>query len=375
MVMMSHTEFETDIVVIGGGPAGLAAAIAVRRKGFRVFVVDGAHPPIDKACGEGLMPDGVAALARLGVSLPTDRSIPFRGIRFVEGEKSVDALFSNGCGQGMRRTALHQTLAKHAAEAGVAILWGTQANEVNAEGVVVDGSTLQCRWIIGADGEDSRVRKWAKLDRYRSQRTRFGFRRHFGVAPWTDFVEVHWGPQCQIVITPVGPKEICAGLLSWNPRLRIENALPLFPGLYMRLQEVARTTAERGALSTLRALKVVSNGRFALIGDASGSVDAITGEGLCLAFQQAVSLADALQQNDLSKYEAAHRRLAQRPILMSRLMLAMGQHARLRERVLRTFTTSPRIFSQLLETHVGAASSAAFGMGGVLKLGWQVLTG
>ena len=48
----------TDIFVIGGGPAGLATAIAARQRGFDVVVADGAQPPIDKPCGEGLMPDG-----------------------------------------------------------------------------------------------------------------------------------------------------------------------------------------------------------------------------------------------------------------------------------------------------------------------------
>ena len=51
----------TDVFVIGGGPAGLAAAIAARRRGLDVTVADCSVPPIDKACGEGIMPDGLAA--------------------------------------------------------------------------------------------------------------------------------------------------------------------------------------------------------------------------------------------------------------------------------------------------------------------------
>jgi len=373
--MMMKKQFETDIVVIGGGPAGLAAAIAARRKGFQVMVVDGARPPIDKACGEGLMPDGIAALGRLGVALPLDHAIPFRGIRFVEGEASVDAVFPNGCGLGMRRTNLHETLIQHASEAGVEIFWGTPVKGVNQTEVAFNGSAVRSRWVIGADGEDSRVRKWAGLDSHRSERLRFGFRRHYQVTPWTDFVEVHWGPQCQIVITPVGPQEVCAALLSQNPRMRLEDAIPLFVSLSERLKAAPATTAERGAISALRVLKAVANHRFALLGDASGSVDAVTGEGLCLAFQQAVLLADALEQNNLLQYAAAHQRLVKFPTLMSRLMVTIGQHAALRKRVLRTFVAKPRIFSQLLDSHVGVASPATSNMGNVFKLGWQVLMG
>ena len=83
---MTNEKSKTNVLIVGGGPAGLVAAIAARRKGFAVTVIDGAQPPIDKGCGEGLMPDAVSALARLGVALPIDRAMPFKGIRFVEGD-------------------------------------------------------------------------------------------------------------------------------------------------------------------------------------------------------------------------------------------------------------------------------------------------
>ena len=71
----------TDVFVIGGGPAGLAAAIAARQRGFRVIVADGMRPPIDKACGEGLMPDGLAALERLGIRVPLSEPLTTRTLQ------------------------------------------------------------------------------------------------------------------------------------------------------------------------------------------------------------------------------------------------------------------------------------------------------
>ena len=82
----------TDVFVIGGGPAGLAAAIAARQKGFRVAVADGAQGPIDKPCGEGMMPDGLAALENLGVTVPAEDSYPFRGLRFLTDGLAVDEI-------------------------------------------------------------------------------------------------------------------------------------------------------------------------------------------------------------------------------------------------------------------------------------------
>ena len=96
---MVQSTLGDGVFVIGGGPAGLAAAIAARQKGFRVTVADYTRPPIDKACGEGLMPDAVAALSRLGIQIGLDKAYPFRGIRFVEGRTAVEAEFPYGIGR------------------------------------------------------------------------------------------------------------------------------------------------------------------------------------------------------------------------------------------------------------------------------------
>ena len=327
--------------IIGGGPAGLAAAIAARRKGLAVTVMDGARPPIDKACGEGLMPDGLAALRALGITLDSADAHPFRGIRFVGHGVSVAADFPEGHALGVRRTALHAKMVAAAEAAGVELRWGTPVHELP-----------DARWIVGADGFHSRVRRWVGLQPLRPPQPRFGFRIHFRRAPWTDYMELHWGHACQIYVTPVGPDEVCAALISRDQHLRLDDALAQFPQLAARLRGVSRATTERGAVTANCSLRRVWRGNLALVGDASGSVDAITGEGLCLAFHQALALADSLASGDLAAYERAHRRLARRPKLMSNLMLTLDRRAWLRRRALRLMAAQPRIFQSLLAFHL-----------------------
>ena len=126
----------TDVFVIGGGPAGLAAAIAARQQGFRVIVADGARMPIDKPCGEGLMPDGLAALQELGICLEPQHGYPFRGVRFVSSALAVEAKFPNGAsGMGVRRPVLHRLIADHAAKLGIDFLWQTPVTGIAADGV------------------------------------------------------------------------------------------------------------------------------------------------------------------------------------------------------------------------------------------------
>src|SRR5262249_6715345 len=138
------------------------------------------------------------------------------------------------------------------------------------------------RWIIGADGACSRTGRMAGLEPAARDSTRFGFRRHYRIAPWTDCVEVHWGARHQVYITPIEGDEVSVAVLTRDPRLRLDRALEEFPILKQRLDRAPAITAERGGLSISRHLRRVGTGNTLLIGDASGSVDAITGEGLTL---------------------------------------------------------------------------------------------
>jgi menaquinone-9 beta-reductase len=364
---------ETDVFIIGGGPAGLAAAIAARQRGFSVVVADGTRPPIDKPCGEGLMPDGRAALENLGITIPPGNSHPFRGICFVSEGVRVSASFPQGYGLGVRRTELHRIMIERAEAVGVTLLWQSPVTGLLPEGVLLGGQLVRSRWVVGADGGHSLVRKWAGLDGYTSNRSRFAFRRHYRLAPWNDCMELHWGPRCQLYITPVAEDEVCVALISGDPHLRLDAALSAFPEINARLRGAQPTSPERGAISVTRKLRRVYRGRVALIGDASGAVDAITGEGLCLAFRQAEVLAESFSRNNLDRYQQAHRKLARRPALMAQLMLSLDWKPSLRRQVMLAFASDPRLFSRMLAMHVGALSPANLVADG-LAFGWRALT-
>jgi flavin-dependent dehydrogenase len=345
---------DTDVFVIGGGPAGLAAALAARQNGFEVVVADRAHPAIDKACGEGLMPDGVAALRRIGVRLGCWQGLPFRGIRFVDNELEAEACFPNHVGLGIRRTLLHQALVERAEQAGVVTCWQTPVDALDPSGVTVGGQIVRCRWIIGADGIHSRVRRWAGLRPVWSGVRRMGLRQHFRVRPWTDLVEVFWHRRSQAYVTPVGPEEVCVALIGSAEKAPRTDMAALFPQLAERLARAEPMGSPRGAISISTKLGAVTRGRIALIGDASGSVDAVTGDGLALAFHQATSLGAALAAGDLSSYEISHRRIDRMPRLMERLLLLMDGSDGFRRRALRAVAARPTTFSRLLAVHVGA---------------------
>jgi flavin-dependent dehydrogenase len=194
------------------------------------------------------------------------------------------------------------------------------------------------------------VRTWAGLQAIHSGSARYGFRRHYPVSPWSDLIEIHWADRFQIYITPVGANEVGVALLCRDPRFRLDEALSAFPQLARRLG--GSESGPRGAITAMRRLHSVCHGRVALIGDASGSVDAITGDGLSLAFRQAEPLAAALEAGDLTLYAAAHRRLFRRPRLMGNLLLLLDRHPAVRRAAVHLFAAHPPLFARMLAAHV-----------------------
>ena len=362
-----------DVFVIGGGPAGLAAAIAAAQKGMNVAVADVAEPPIDKACGEGLMPDALQALGILGIALERFEHAAFRGIRFLGGKDLVEAQFPRGVGIGIRRTILHDAMVERARNLGVRLLWRARVSRVKNGAVQVNGEDVHCRWIVGADGQNSHVRAWAGLARGRNYERRVGLRRHFRVEPWSHFVEIYWGEKGQAYVTPIASNEICVALISRQRFASFDEGLMHFPELRSRLHNAFASSEVKGAVTITRRLRSVVRDNFILIGEASGSADAITGEGLAISFRQASALGEALAADNLWLYRRAHRREARLPHFLGRSMLLMDKSSWLRSHALHAFSRQPGLFARLLAVHVGEITPSQFGISGVLSLGWGLL--
>ena len=364
-----------DALIVGGGPAGLAAAIALRQKGVDVLLADAQRPPIDKACGEGLMPDARKHLAALGISTSEQDGAAFDGIAFRSGRHQVAARFERGCGIGIRRLQLHSLLLARSQELGVRLAWGSRVLVADGRPLLLDGVPCAYRYVIGADGQSSRVRQSIGLGQGTIISRRFGTRCHYRIKPWSRMVEVHWGKLGQAYITPVGPEEICVATVARDPAIRMEAVLAGLPALRAHLQGAGHLSTVRGALTTTRKLRRVTSGNVALTGDASGSADAVTGEGIALSFRQALLLAEAIAVEDLAIYEAGHPAILRMPHLMSRVMLRLDAWPWLREGALGLLSAQPQLFAHLLKMHLGEWSLADFMLGDPPSLGLRLTGG
>jgi menaquinone-9 beta-reductase len=361
-----------DALIIGGGPAGLAAAIALRQKGLDVLVADALLPPIDKACGEGLMPDAREDLTALGITVRD--GAPFEGIAFLAGRRQAAAYFERGSGIGIRRLHLHALLTERCCELGVRLAWGTRVHIAPHEPLSVDGRPCIYRYAIGADGQSSRMRLAMGLGQGKIFSRRFGVRCHYRVKPWSRMVEVHWGDLGQAYVTPVGEQEVCVATVARSPAVRMEAVLAGLPALWERLQGASVLSTVRGALTTTRKLRRVTAGNIALTGDASGSADAVTGEGIGLSFRHALLLAEAVVADNLDIYAAGHPVIQRMPHLMSRVMLRMDAWPWTRERVMSLLSGQPQLFAHLLALHLGELSLGDFLLRDAPALGLRLLS-
>jgi flavin-dependent dehydrogenase len=334
---------------------GLVTAIEAVRAGLTAVVVEPRAEPIDKACGEGLMPSALAQLARLGVDPPGH---PLRGIDYRSPHASARATFTAGAGRGVRRTALHASLSQAASAVGVRRMSGRVGSL--AAGGDPDGGAgwvraagVTARYLAVADGLHSPTRRGLGLedlrrpDRSPGRAPRYGLRRHFTVEPWSDLVEVHWGDRAEAYVTPVA--ERCVGVAVLCTGGGFDANLDGFPELRARLAGATAVSTVRGAGPLRQRARAVRSGRALLVGDAAGYVDALTGEGLRVGFAAARELVHCVLADRPGDYPRAWRRASRSARLLTEVLVWASRRPQLRARIVPAAQHWPGLFTRAVD--------------------------
>jgi len=334
-----------DAIVVGGGPAGAACAHGMARAGLAVLLLDRAAAGRDKPCGEGLLPRGVAALARAGLAALVDGAAPFEGVRFhAPSGAAATGRFRHGSGLGVRRSRFDAALVEAAAAAGACVRFGSVVRAIGpfldgGRDVLLDGGRERARVVVLADGGRSPLAGALGLGRPRPT-GRVGVVAHgAGAGP---LVEAHFADGWQVVLTPLAGGAFSVAALVEPRRARELGGDPL-GWLRARLDERGLAVAGLDRARCLPLLgpapRLVDDGLL-LVGDAGGAVDPIVGCGIALALEGAADAGHAIaaaldgsgaDRAALAPYARARRRRDRAPRAACAIALAAARSPRVAE--------------------------------------------
>lgn len=342
-----------EVLIVGGGPAGSAAAILFARAGHDVLLIDSARFPRDKVCGESVSPGAWAALDALGLSDDVRRLAPqaIHGMTLTApGGTSFRGEYRDAARPGfaIRRRAFDDALLNAAARAGAEVRQGLRAVELLRDGDAVAGvaaedraglrTPLRARLVITADGRRSLIARRLGLLREHPRLRKYAVRGYWdglqGLGPWGE-LHVTRGAYCGVA--PLGPRRgnvafvvdrrdmpAAAGDLESFYR----RTLARWPRLVERLAGATLSEPPRalGPLA-LEAREVWAPGTL-LVGDAAGFFDPFTGEGITLALRSALWAAEvgarALRTRtgplDLRAYASLRRAATRDKFRLNRLL-------------------------------------------------------
>lgn len=340
-----------DAVVVGGSVAGSTAARELARRGLKVALVDKARFPRPKACGEGLLPHGVAALREMGLEVEGQR---VRGLRFVSPSgATAEADFPGGPGLVVRRERFDARLFRAAAETpGVSAF----------EETLYDPDRFPARWVIGADGLRSQFHRRPEFHASPPALARIGLSTHVrGLEIDRERVEVILHDSGELYLAPSDGDETLVACLFRQEALppgltgedRVLHLLLSLDVLRGRIHGLAFTTAVLAVAPLGLRVGAVVSGNTLLVGDASGAPDPVTGEGMSLALLSARAAAAAIAEGTPERYERERRNLGAGSDWLGRWLLRAARYPAVADRVVASLVDHPELFQKVLEIAVG----------------------
>lgn len=306
-----------DVLVVGSGPAGSAAAAAMARAGASVLLVEAAEHPRPKACAEYASPRILEELECIGLDPVAwaHTAVPLEGMELHAGRHAAFVRYSDLGGPrtawGVNRRRFDALLASHAAAAGADLRSRSRVSGLVRDAARVRGARIQdvmtgreqevrADWVIGADGARSTVSRLLGVDRPVRFPRRLGLVAHFGgVDGFSDHGEMHAGKGRYVGLAPTPDGEVNVGMAlpldgGRGRRPAFEETLAMFPAVTSRLAGSRMLTPVRGAAPIGHRVSRVAGPGWLLVGDAAGFVDPFTGEGIHRALRSARAASRAL---------------------------------------------------------------------------------
>lgn len=344
-----------DVVVVGGGPAGSAAAIFLRRRGHDILLIDEARFPRDKVCGEGVSPEAWRLLAAMGASEAVRALGPhsLRGMELTSPDGTCFRGLYRGAAQAgfaVRRRALDACLLQAARGAGVEVREGVRATALvhaggRVSGVVTSTSpdggadpapeTIAARLVVAADGRRSMVARQLGLLREHPRLRKYAVRGYWsGVEGLGELGEMHVIANGYCGIAPLSPADANVTFVVDRADMQPSGGdlegfyratLARWPRIAERLSRATLTEAPRAIGPLALVAPRVSVPGAALVGDAAGFYDPFTGEGITLALRSAEILADVADSwlregSELRRYDRLRREATRDKFRLNRLL-------------------------------------------------------
>ncbi|MDT9599708.1 FAD-dependent monooxygenase [Sphingosinicella sp. GR2756] len=359
----------TDILIVGGGPAGCAAAISLARTGISAELFERSHAGHDVVCGGFLGWDALRALARLGIDAASLGARPIRKLRLLAGGRQVEASLPQPAA-GLSRRTLDAALLGAAADAGAAVHRGRAVRAADVARNLVrmdDGEEIEAGALLLANGKyelrgAARPRDTAgdpigirtSLETPGSLRTSLE-----GV------IELHLfdGGYAGLLLQEDGSANLCLSVARQSMKRAggIEN---LVAEIAARAPALADRLAD-GAASEWMAVSAVpygwraretSPGLFRL-GDQAAVIASIAGDGIAIALESGIAAASTLvgQEPDARNFQRAFAQRTRRPVMVAETIRWAAEHGAARFGLMRLVGANPALASLAARlTRIGA---------------------